>query len=383
MGRSRREFLLDSARAVGCLGLASCPWLESAPGLTPLALAATENDERFVREAMYYDKLPGKRVECTLCPRKCRVADVERGWCGVRENRGGKYYTLVFSRVCAAHVDPIEKKPLFHYLPGTRAFSIATAGCNMECKFCQNWEISQFRPEQVGAEYAPPEAIVRTARRYDCPTIAYTYSEPVVFYEYAYETSRVARQAGVGSVMITNGYIQKEPLLKICQLLNGIKIDLKGFTERFYRDACRGELKPVLEVLETLATLKIWLEMVILIIPTLNDSEAEIRGMSQWIHRNLGDDVPVHFTRFHPMYKIKNLPATPVRTLEHCREIAREAGLHYVYIGNVPGHEGENTYCPRCQRVVIRRIGYTIVENHLQNGHCRFCQQAIAGVWKI
>lgn len=378
MGRSRREFLLDSARAVGCLGLASCPWLESAP----LALAATENDARFVREAMYYDKLPGNRVECTLCPRKCRVADVERGWCGVRENRAGKYYTLVFSRVCAAHVDPIEKKPLFHYLPGTSAFSIATAGCNIECKFCQNWEISQFRPEQVGAQYAPPEAIVRTARRYDCPTIAYTYSEPVVFYEYAYETSRVARQAGVGSVMITNGYIEKEPLLKICQLLNGIKIDFKGFTERFYRDACRGELKPVLEVLETLATLKIWLEIVVLIIPTLNDSEAEIRGMSQWIHRNLGDDVPVHFTRFHPMYKIKNLPVTPVRTLERCREIAREAGLHYVYIGNVPGHEGENTYCPRCQRVVIRRIGYTIVENHLQNGRCRFCQQAIAGVWK-
>jgi len=378
MGRSRREFLQDSARAVCCLGLASCPWLGSAP----LALAANENDERYVREAMYYNKLPGNRVECTLCPRECRVADVERGWCGVRENRAGKYYTLVFSRVCAAHIDPIEKKPLFHYLPGTRAFSIATAGCNIECKFCQNWEISQFRPEQVSAQYAPPEAIVRTARQYDCSTIAYTYSEPVIFYEYAYETSRVARQAGVGSVMITNGYIKKEPLLKICQVLDAIKVDFKAFTEHFYRDICRGELKPVLEALETLATLKIWLEIVVLIIPTLNDSEAEMRGLAQWIHRHLGADVPVHFTRFHPMYKIKNLPTTPVRTLERCREIAREAGLHYVYVGNVPGHEGENTYCPRCQRVVIRRIGYTIVENHLQNGHCRFCQQAIAGVWK-
>jgi len=381
MKQNRREFLLDGAGAVGCLGLAGLPWLASGRGL-PVVLAASEDDVRFVREAMYYDKLPGKRVECTLCPRKCRVADVERGWCGVRENRGGKYYTLVFSRVCSAHVDPIEKKPLFHYLPGTRAFSIATAGCNIECKFCQNWEISQFRPEQVSAQYAPPEAVVRTARRQRCPTIAYTYSEPVIFYEYAYEISRVAREMGVGSVMITNGYIQKEPLVEICQQLNAIKIDFKGFTDRFYRDVCRGELKPVLETLETLATLKIWREIVVLIIPTLNDSEAEIRGMSEWIHRNLGDDVPVHFTRFHPMYKIKNLPDTPVRTLERCRQIALAAGLHYVYVGNVPGHEGENTYCPRCQRVVIRRIGYSIVENNLQDACCRFCRQPIAGVWK-
>jgi pyruvate formate lyase activating enzyme len=281
------------------------------------------------------------------------------------------------------HNDPIEKKPLFHYLPGTNALSIATAGCNFECKFCQNWQIAQFRPEQVESTTVTPEQVVKMAKDQGSPTIAYTYSEPVVFYEYMYDTARLGRYQGIGSVMISNGYIKEEPLVELCKYLTAVKIDLKAFTERFYRETCSGELKPVLDTLEKLKKIGIWYEIVVLIVPTLNDSEKEIREMSEWIKKRLGCDVPVHFTRFHPMYKIKNLPPTPVKTLERARKIAQELGLHYVYIGNVPGHEGENTYCPNCKKMVIRRTGFLIIENRLKAGKCSFCNYPIPGVWEM
>lgn len=331
--------------------------------------------------AMFWEKLPQNRVRCTLCPRECEVADVERGYCGVRENQGGEYQTLVYGALCSANVDPIEKKPLFHYLPGTTAFSIATAGCNIECKFCQNWQISQFRPEQVESTVVPPERLVAACRSERSPTIAYTYSEPVVFYEYMHDTAALARQQGIGSVMISNGFIQEKPLRQLCKQLTGVKIDFKAFTEEFYVKWCSGRLKPVLRTLELLREIGIWFELVVLIVPTLNDSPEETRGMAQWVIKQLGPDVPMHFTRFHPTYRVTNLPPTPVETLDRCRRIALDAGVHYVYAGNVPTHPGENTYCHSCGRELIRRVGFRIAANNLQNGCCPQCQTTIPGVW--
>ncbi|MDV5121497.1 MAG: AmmeMemoRadiSam system radical SAM enzyme [Candidatus Scalindua sp.] len=351
------------------------------PFVTAVNASGMDEEEFPAIEAMYYKKLPDIRVECELCPRACQVADLERGYCGVRENRNGKYYTLVHSRVCSRYADPIEKKPLFHYLPGTKAYSIATAGCNIECKFCQNWQISQFRPEQIDNIKLTPEEVIRFAQEKKCDTIAYTYSEPVVFYEYMYDTARVGKREGVGSVMISNGYIKKEPLVELCKELSAVKIDFKAFTEKFYKETCSGELKPILETLVTLKEIGIWFEIVMLVIPTLNDSDKELNDMCSWIYENLGPDVPVHFSRFHSTYKIKNLPPTPTKTLEKARNIAIESGLNFAYTGNVPGHPGESTYCPDCKEVLIKRVGYTILQYSLNGNKCGNCKHPIPGVW--
>ena len=330
---------------------------------------------------MHYKKLEEDRVECEICPRECKVAPKERGYCGVRENEGGVYKTLVYGRVCSANVDPIEKKPLSHFLPGTRALSIATAGCNVECKFCQNWEISQFRPEQIRDMNLQPEALVSEARTRKIESIAFTYSEPVVFYEYAHDTAKLAKEKGVASVMISNGYIKEKPMAQLCDHLSAVKIDLKAFTEKFYKETCSGKLQPVLETLKLLKKKGMWFEIVVLIIPTLNDSEDEIYEMCSWIFGELGPDVPIHFSRFHPTYKIKNLPPTPISTLTRARETAIRAGLNYAYVGNVPGHEGESTYCPCCKKIVVKRTGYRIGAIAIENGKCKFCDCSIPGVW--
>jgi pyruvate formate lyase activating enzyme len=333
------------------------------------------------REASWYRTLDEDRVECELCPQSCTVADAERGTCGVRENRGGTYVTLVHSLACSVHADPIEKKPFFHVMPGELALSFATAGCNVECKFCQNWEISQFRPEQVRAQYLPPEALVELARRSKAKLTAATYSEPVVFWEYVRDAARVARSAGIAPTVVSNGYIQPRPLKEVLPLLRAVKIDLKSFRDAFYREQVRGSLKPVLEALETIRSADVWLEIVVLLIPTLNDSEAEVRNLARWVRTNLGADVPVHFTRFHPTYRLTDLPPTPVQTLERAWNIARAEGLHYVYVGNLPGHPGEHTVCPGCAETVIRRIGFRVLENRLSVGACPDCGRAIPGVW--
>ena len=372
---TRREFL----QTLGAGACAVC-----AAGVVGGSASAQADDRRAqvaVHDAMWFDRLADKAVRCTLCPRECVVADVERGYCGVRENRGGDYKTLVYGNLCSINVDPIEKKPLFHYLPGTQALSVATAGCNMECKFCQNWEISQFRPEQVRSLLVPPENLVQTAAARGIPTIAYTYSEPVVFYEYMHDTAALARKHGIGSVMISNGYIQEAPLRELAPHLAAYKVDLKAFTNRFYREQCNAELAPVRSTLETLRALGVWTEIVVLIIPTLNDDDASNREMFRWIRSTLGPDVPVHLTRFHPTYKILNLPRTPVTTLERLHALGREAGLHYVYLGNVPGHAAESTYCPRCGARVIERYGYLVLQVDLQAGRCRACGEVIPGVW--
>jgi pyruvate formate lyase activating enzyme len=332
-------------------------------------------------EALFWEKLADNKIKCVLCPRECEVADVERGYCGVRENQGGKYQTLVYGVLCSANVDPIEKKPLFHYLPGTPAFSVATAGCNVECKFCQNWQISQYRPEQVESTSVPPAQLVAACKARQAPTIAYTYSEPVVFYEYMHDAAALGREQRIGSVMISNGYIQEQPLRQLCRQLTGVKIDFKAFTEKFYEEQCAGHLKPVLATLETLKDIGIWFELVILIIPTLNDSPDEVKEMSTWVVKNLGSDVPMHFTRFHPTYRVTNLPQTPIQTLERCRQIALDAGVHYVYAGNVPMHPSENTYCHGCQTELIRRIGFQVASNQIKDGKCPKCGTQIPGVW--
>jgi len=377
MAIDRRRLAVLTA---GCAAGALAPrWLEAAR--PPEIGAVVEGDELPVLEASWYKKLADRKVECQLCPQACTVADAERGTCGVRENRAGTYVTLVHGLACSVHVDPIEKKPLFHVLPGEQAFSFATAGCNVECKFCQNWEISQFRPEQVRAYYLPPEALAETARRSGARLTAATYSEPVVFWEYVRDAASAARKVGLRPTVVSNGYIQEQPLRDVLPLLDAVKVDLKSFRDRFYVEQVRGKLEPVLKALEIVRASGVWLEIVVLLIPTLNDSEAEVRDLARWVKEHLGSDVPLHFTRFHPTYRLTNLPPTPVATLERAWAIARDVGLEFVYLGNVPGHPAENTVCPGCGEVVIRRVGFRIRENNLSEGRCRQCRRVIPGVW--
>jgi len=376
----RRCFLKCALASGAVLGIGD--FIHPLAAISSQADQQKQDDSRFTVEAKFYEKLQNnKKIKCKLCPRECVVGDKERGYCGVRENHQGTYYSLVHSRVCAAHIDPIEKKPLFHYLPGTLAFSIATAGCNVNCKFCQNWDISQVRPEQVPAEYAPPKLLADLAKQRGCPTIAYTYSEPVIFSEYIMDAADAGHEAGVRSVVVSNGYMQAESLKTAYGKMDAVKIDLKAFSESYYKDVVSGELKPVLDSLITLRKMGKWTEIVYLVIPTLNDSDQEFTGLARWIKANLGDDVPIHFTQFHPEYLLKNLPITPVPTLDRAKAIADAEGLHYVYIGNVPGHPAENTYCPKCRRIVVERVGLMVKQMLIRKGACPFCGQQIPGIW--
>ena len=343
---------------------------------------AGEDDSRYRVEARFYEKLPDKMIRCKLCPRECVVTQNSRGYCRVRENRNGTYYTLVHSRIVSAHIDPIEKKPFFHFLPGHMAFSVATAGCNVNCKFCQNWEISQTRPEDLPAQYLPPKELASLAGTNHCAAVSFTYNEPTIFNEYVTDAAEAARDAGLKSVVVTNGFIQQAPLKRVCQRADAIKIDLKAFSEDYYHNVVNGQLHPILDTLVTIRKQGRWLEIVYLTVPTLNDREPEIRDMSRWIKAELGPDVPIHFTRFHPLYLLRNLPPTPVETLERAKAIADAEGLHYVYIGNVPGHPAENTYCPKCHHLVIERAGFTVKQMNLRQGKCQNCQNPIPGVWQ-
>ena len=375
----RRVFLKAAAAAPCALAIFAAALQERALAVPDPAPA---DDSRFAREARFYQQLPGNLVRCQLCPRQCEVPDGARGYCRVRENRKGKYFTLVHSRVVAAHVDPIEKKPFFHFLPGAMAFSIATGGCNVHCKFCQNWEISQARPEELRGLYLPPGDLVQNAQRSDCGVLAYTYSEPVVFSEYVIDAAEAGRKAKLKSVVVSNGFIRPEPLRAVCEAVDAIKIDLKSYSEKYYREVVRGELRPVLDSIVNVRKSGRWLEIVYLVVPTLNDSDADFRGVSQWLKREVGSDVPIHFTRFRPLYLLTNLPPTPVTTLERAKAIADAEGLQYAYIGNVPGHAGENTYCPGCGKLLIERIGFTATQVNLDKGRCKGCKRAIPGVWR-
>jgi len=378
---SRREFIRWAVASACVCSCSFLDWPNPFSGLNLWNAGKARAEEGHVKEEMFYRKLNSLRIECETCPRRCQVGEGKRGYCGNKENQGGKYYSLVYNKVCAAHIDPIEKKPFYHYLPGTLAFSLAAAGCNFSCKFCQNWEISQARPEEIPHDFLTPDRAINICHNQSIPTIAYTYSEPTTFYTSMYDMAKTARTAGIGSVMISNGFMNEVPLRELCKHLTAVRIDLKSFNNIFYRNICSGELAPVLATLQRLKEIGIWFEIIALIIPTLNDNPEELQKMCVWLKANLGSDVPIHFTRFHPMYQIQNLPSTPVKTLEMARETALTAGLHFPYIGNVPGHEGDNTYCPSCKKVLIQRMGFAILENAIEKGSCKFCHQPIPGVW--
>ena len=335
------------------------------------------------KEAYFYEQLENRAVQCQLCPRFCVIQAGKRGFCRVRENRNGKLFSLVYAKPCAVHIDPIEKKPLFHFLPASQAFSIATVGCNLKCVFCQNWHISQASPEEVNYTYLEPKELIEKIIESGAPIIAYTYTEPVIFYEYMLDTAKLARAHGIKNVMHSAGHINEEPLRQICKYLDAANIDLKGFSQKFYNEMTLGNLDSVLKTLKILKEEGVWLEITNLIIPGYNDDNETLVKMSLWIKENLGEEVPVHFSRFWPMYKLLSLTPTPIETLERARRIALDCGLKYVYIGNIPGHEAEDTYCPHCGRAVIKRSGYTILEVNLdEEGRCKFCQEKISGVWK-
>jgi len=387
---TRREFIKSLAGAGVCASFLSS---DSARSLSESQLFASIPSPTgsvptdgghvfFVKEAMFYEKLAEDEIRCKLCPKECEIGDRERGWCGVRENRGGVYYTLVYGNPCAVRPDPIEKKPFFHFLPGTQTFSLATAGCNLNCKFCQNWEISQARPEETKNFRLPPADVVANAKESNCKSIAYTYSEPTVFYEYMLDTAKIGRKAGIRSVVVSAGYINPEPLKLLCENVDAIKIDLKSLRNKFYDDICSGELQPVLNALKIIKDAGVWYEIVYLIVPSLNDSDEELRDTSRWIYENLGPDVPLHFSRFYPTYQLKNLPPTDPDKMTTAREIALDVGLNYVYIGNVPGDPAENTYCPKCGEILISRIRYFIRQNNMVDGKCKWCGEEIPGVWK-
>lgn len=321
-----------------------------------------------------------KTVQCELCPNECVLENGQHSRCRARMNKDGTLYSLVYGKPCAVHVDPIEKKPFFHFLPGTTAFSIATAGCVLSCKFCQNWQISQANPEETDNYDLPPDKVVSQAIAYKCRSVTYTYTEPTVFYEYMYDTAVIAKKHGVKNTMHSCGYIKEKPLRKLSKYLNAADIDLKAFTEDFYSKICSGSLKPVLDSLVVLKEEGVWIEITNLVIPTLNDDMKNIKEMCKWILKNLGSDVPIHFSRFFPHYKLTNLPPTPLETLVEARKTAMDVGLKFVYIGNIR-QEGESTFCPKCKRLLIERIGYFVKQNNISNGKCRFCSTSIPGVW--
>jgi len=320
-------------------------------------------------------------VKCQLCAHGCTIEDGERGLCRARINVRGELRTLVYGRPITEHVDPIEKKPFFHFLPGSDAYSLATSGCPLRCKFCQNWEISQARPEDYSVRFTPPETIADRATRRHTPIIAFTYNEPTVFTEYLTDIARSARRKGMRSVLVSCGFMAEAPLAEMIEVLDAIKIDLKGFSPEFYREVSSAELAPVLRSIRQVATAGRHLEIVNLVVPTLNDSPKMLTDLSKWIAGEAGPDVPVHFTRFHPDYQLQNLPPTPVATLDRAWEIAKKEGLRYAYVGNVPGHPGNNTYCPSCGEICIARAGFFVEEIRMKDGRCASCGTKIAGVW--
>jgi len=321
-------------------------------------------------------------TQCQLCPKLCVIEPGQSGECRVRINIDGVLRTVVYGYPCSIHVDPVEKKPLFHFLPSTNILSLATVGCNLHCRNCQNWEISQANPEDSRAIFCPPEKLVQLTGQYRCLSLAYTYTDPIIYYEYTYDTAKLAKQANIRNVLVTAGYINEEPWKKLLQYVDAANIDLKAMSDDFYRQVCSATLKPVQKALVLAKASGILVEVTNLIIPTLNDKPEQIHELARWVKANLGGDTPMHFSRFFPRYKMRNLPPTSLKTLDLAREIAMSEGLNFVYIGNISSKEGQNTYCPDCKSLLIERSGYTILQNRLKDGCCPDCGKEIYGVWK-
>lgn len=334
-----------------------------------------------MKEALLYVKSEGK-TKCNLCSHRCMISEGKRGICGVRENRNGVLYALNYGKAIASNVDPMEKKPFFHFLPGSEAFSISTAGCNFRCRNCQNWEISQGAREMkhIPGEEIPPEEVVRLAQEYGCKNISYTYTEPTIFLEYAYDTSKIAKQKKIKNNFVTNGYMTKEALDLMAPYLDAANVDVKG-SDKFYREICSAKLEPVLETIRNMKKKNIWVEITTLIIPTLSDSEGDLRQIAEFI-KDAGVEIPWHISRFHPDYLLTDIPKTPLESIERARKIGLDAGLRYVYSGNIPGDNGENTYCYNCGELLIRRVGFDVLENKITDSKCFNCCSKIDGVFK-
>jgi len=335
-----------------------------------------------MKEAKLYKKLEDNKVKCLTCAHQCVISAGETGICGVRENRDGMLVSLVYGKAVAVHVDPIEKKPLFHFYPGTRALSMATAGCNMHCKNCQNADISQIPREEhiIPGQEVEPESIIQMALRQRCKTIAYTYTEPAVYWDYAYDTAGLAHKHGIKNIFVTNGYLSKDSMEEISQFLDGANVDLKSFRDKTYKSVCGARLKPVLDTIQRMKKLSIWVEVTTLVIPGLNDSESELKDIAQFLC-DCDDGIPWHISRFHPAYRMMDTPPTPVETIQKARSIGLEAGLRFVYTGNIPGDEGESTFCYNCNASLIRRWGFQVTNNRLVDSKCPECGKRINGIW--
>ncbi len=337
-------------------------------------------------EAYLYESLKGNEVKCNLCNHRCNIKKGGRGICGVRENRGGVLETLVYGKVIARNIDPIEKKPLFHFLPGSLSYSIATVGCNFKCRFCQNADIAQMPSDHNGrvvGDAFTPEDVVAAALKGDCKTIAYTYTEPTVYFEFAYDTAKLATEKGIRNVFVTNGYMTEEALQMIHPFLDAANVDLKAFTEDFYKTTCKAKLVHVKETLKRMKSLGIFVEVTTLIIPGLNDDKKELENLSAFLVDALGPETPWHISRFHPTYKLMDRPPTSVETLIRARDVGIKAGLKYVYTGNVPGESGEKTFCDECDHLLIDRWGFNVQNNRIKNGKCPQCGAVVDGVWDV
>ena len=336
-----------------------------------------------MHEAMFYQAGKEDEVICGLCNHHCHIKDGKRGICGVRENRNGKLYSLVYGRLVSEHNDPIEKKPMFQFLPGSRSYSIATVGCNFHCLHCQNYEISQY-PHLYGGGITgrerTPETVVQAAVQADCSSISYTYVEPTIFYEFAYDCSVLAHERQLKNIFVSNGYMAPEVTRHLASVLDGINIDIKAFTDDFYKKVCKARLQPVLDNVQLMHNLGVWVEVTTLLIPGLNDSSEELRDIARFV-KGVDPGIPWHVTAFYPTYKMTDRESTPVETLRRARDIGLEEGLRFVYEGNIPGEGGENTYCPSCGTELISRFGFSIRQNRLTDGCCSDCGEKIEGVW--
>ena len=321
-------------------------------------------------------------VQCELCPKGCVIEPGQSGECRIRVNLDGKLLAVTYGHPCSVHVDPVEKKPLFHFLPGTGILSIATVGCNLHCKNCQNWEISQENPENLRAHSVLPGDLPTLAKRYGCLSVAYTYTEPIVYYEYTLDSCIKAHEAGLKNVLVTAGYANPKPWEALCAHVDAANIDLKALSDTFYRDICGASLAPVQHALVAAKSMGVMVEVTNLVIPTLNDSDEDLAKLCRWVAENLGRETPLHFARFFPHYRMKHLPPTPPKTLERARDAARAEGLEYVYMGNILMADAENTFCPSCGKLLVERVGYNVMQNHVAAGRCSECETEIYGLWQ-
>lgn len=375
---TRREFLKKAffAGAGLAAGGLALDYVLKSKNTTQIAALVNPN----LKEALFYEK-EGGIVRCALCPNRCTITEGSRGACGVRTNNLGRLYTLGYANPCAVHIDPIEKKPLFHFLPQSQTYSIGIAGCSLRCKYCQNYEISQAKPDDTSNIDLPPDEAASRARAQGAASIAYTYTEPTVFYEYMIDTAKAAHKEGIKNVLVSCGYVNPDPLKELCKYIDGANVNLKGFSEEFYSNLTRGRLAPILDSIRIIKEQGRWLELTYLVIPQWSDDDTQISGFIKWVNENLGPDQPIHFLRFMPAYRLSNLPPTPPETLLAARRKALEAGMEYVYVGNLGGEGLEDTFCPQCKKAIIKRRIFSVTENNIENGKCRFCKKSIPGYW--